>query len=62
MNLKEAQKQGKLKEFTKQVEVPNYGDLRQFDTVLDSIAQSSKSAPETSAQDSSGNCTDTRTL
>ena len=62
MNLKEAQQQDKLNEFTKQAEVPNYGDRRQFESAIDSIVQNSKSTPETSAQDSNENCSGTRTL
>ncbi len=57
MNLKEARKQGKLKEFIKKHSKDPKGDAKQFDKALDSITypEKSKSTQETSDQDSSEN-------
>ena len=54
MNLKEARKQNKLKEFIKEHSKDPKGDADLFDKTLDSISHSEKlkSTQETSSQDS----------
>ena len=54
-NLKEARKEGKLKEFIKEHSKDSKGDKEKFDKTLDSMIhpQKSKSTQETSSQGSS---------
>lgn len=56
MNLKDAQKKGKLKDFIKEREKDAPGDKKRFEKTLKKISQGKKSeAPETSDPGSSEN-------
>ncbi len=55
MNLKEAQEQGKLKEFIKEHSKYPKGDKGQFDKLLKSVSSQKSKAPQTSTQDKSEN-------
>lgn len=56
INLKDAQKEGKLDEFIKEHKKDEPADQDKFDTTLSSVSQGKKkSVPETSVQDSSEN-------
>ena len=59
LDLEEARKLGKLKEFTKQH--PSEADRWRFEQLLDAMTKSSPEAGQTSGPEPSACCSDTRT-